>query len=119
MFTNGHHQSSTHVALVISELTYKIREAHREQRKWNISAAVYRSMSSLQTMLFTQLSLLLWAALQYEENTYFSCILYAKKKHLQGGNYLFIQKNKIETDQSAAGLLQSFYFIEKRSHCKY
>lgn len=95
MFTNGHHHSSTHVALAIAQHTRKIREAQREQRKWNISAGDCRSMPKLQTMLSTQ-SFLCYCrlcTLRLTKHT-FCFLLYTIKQCFQAGNYPFLRGKK-------------------------
>lgn len=121
MFTNGHHHSSTHVALAIAQHTRKIREAQREQRKWNISAGDCRSMPELQTMLSTQ-SFLCYCRLftpRLTKHT-FCFLLYTISNISRQKITSFCKGGKkcseMEIDQMAAGVALNFYFTEKRRH---
>lgn len=123
MFTNGRHHSSTHVALAIAQQTRKIREAQREQRKWNVSAGDCRSMPRLQTMLSTQ-TFLYYCTL---------CTLKAKHTHTHFAFFYTVLSNicreeitpfsvrcfEMEIDQKAARVVLNFYFTEKKRHSKY
>lgn len=104
MFTNGHHQSSTHVARAISRHTRKIKERHKENRgKWNISAGDCRSTTSLQTMLSTQSFVIVGSRCtpRLRKHT-LSCLLYTIGKISKKGNYSFLYEKKnfeMEIDQ--------------------
>lgn len=96
MFTNGHHQSSTHVARAISRHTRKIKERHKENRgKWNISAGDCRSTPSLQTMLSTQSFVIVGSRCtpRLRKHT-LSCLLYTISKISKKGNYSFLYEKK-------------------------
>lgn len=96
MFTNGHHQSSTHVARAISRHTRKIKERHKENRgKWNISAGDCRSTPSLQTMLSTQSFVIVGSRCtpRLRKHT-LSCLLYTIGKISKKGNYSFLYEKK-------------------------
>lgn len=116
MFTNGHHHSSTHVALAIARHTGKIREAQREQRKWNISAGDCRTMSEPQTTLSIQRFLLLQAPHSEADKTHILISSIHCRARPPGRKLPLSEREKI--DQKSAGVGLNFNFSQTRRCCR-